>query len=66
MLCSLAPSEVAGRVVLGDREDLERERRHQSASACTGGDMVVMAVCTDNARLRAAGATVESECILVT
>ena len=46
MLCSLAPSEVAGRVVVGAEEDLAREQRHQSDLVRSGGDTVVVVVCT--------------------
>ena len=41
LVCSLAPAEVAGRVLVSAEEDPARERRRQSASACTCGDMVV-------------------------
>ena len=58
MLCSLAPSEVAGRVLVAAEEDPARERRHQSAVARTGGDMVISTMQRGGARLRTAGATV--------
>ena len=55
--CSPAPSEVAGRFVLADEEGPMRWRRHQIALARSCSDMVVVAVCADSARMRAAGAT---------
>ena len=46
MPCSRVPSEVAGRVVGGDKVDPARERRLQSALARSGGDTVVVGMCT--------------------
>ena len=50
MPCSGVPSEVAGRVVVVDKVDPARER-HQSAMACTGGDMVISTTRGGGARL---------------
>ena len=43
-MCSQALSELAGRFILGAKEDPGRERRHRSASACSRSDMVGMVV----------------------
>ena len=45
-LCSQALSELAGRFILAAKEDPDRERRHRSAAARPGSDVVVMVVCT--------------------
>ena len=58
MVCSPAPSDVAGRVVLGDKVDPKRERRRQSAVARTRGGMVISTPRPGGARLRTAGVTV--------
>ena len=57
-MCSPAPSEVAGRVVVAAEEDPKREWRHQSAVVRTGDDMVMSTMLRGGARLRTSGATV--------
>ena len=64
MLCSSAPSAVAGRFVLADKEGPQRERRHESASARPGGALAGVVLCTGGVRLRVAGGTVACEGVL--
>ena len=60
-LCSPAPAEMAGRFVLVAKDNPERERRHQCASALARGDLVVPLMYGRKLRAVARVVTVESE-----
>ena len=65
-LCSQTLSERAVRVYLVAEEGRARQRRHESASAGSGGALTGAVPCTGGARLRVAGGTVECEGVLRT